>query len=354
MSFNQNDNNQTIHLGNYEEFFILYLDNELSEEQVKMVDEFLITHPDLQAEFEILLGTKLPAEDFSFDKHELLAENMKVSSVDEELLLYIDNELTTDQKKRIELEIFANKDYHFQHQLLLKTKLEPSEQIVYPNKEELYHRTERRIVAFRPWMRIAAAVVVIATAGIVYFNSQSASDAAAAEQNKLANIKPVTVPVVKEQNRKPELNSNHNVEGQIALKGTAKKQSPSLSNPTKKDKVEVKEQSSDANMAINTTNQPQADPTPQRPVVRKINFDGFDKGITETTAIVNTANVTSSVVPRPTFADASDNSSTADNRKGSVKGFLRQATRVIEKRTGIDPTNQNGELLIGAVALKLK
>ena len=58
----------TIHLGNYEEFFILYMDNELNEEQVKMVDEFLAAHPDLKAEFEILMSTKLPMEEFSFDK----------------------------------------------------------------------------------------------------------------------------------------------------------------------------------------------------------------------------------------------------------------------------------------------
>ena len=39
--------------------------------------------------------------------------------------------------------------------------------------------------------------------------------------------------------------------------------------------------------------------------------------------------------------------------KGSVKGFLRKATRLIEKRTGIDATS-DGELLIGVVAVKLK
>jgi hypothetical protein len=41
-------------------------------------------------------------------------------------------------------------------------------------------------------------------------------------------------------------------------------------------------------------------------------------------------------------------------KKGSVKGFLRKATRLIEKRTGFDPTNENGELLLGVVAVKLK
>jgi hypothetical protein len=44
----------------------------------------------------------------------------------------------------------------------------------------------------------------------------------------------------------------------------------------------------------------------------------------------------------------------ASNRKGSVRGFLRKATRVIVKATGIDATNEDDELLIGALAVKLK
>jgi hypothetical protein len=41
------------------------------------------------------------------------------------------------------------------------------------------------------------------------------------------------------------------------------------------------------------------------------------------------------------------------NKKGSVRGFLRKATRFIERRTGINPVNEDDELLIGVVAIKL-
>jgi hypothetical protein len=43
-----------------------------------------------------------------------------------------------------------------------------------------------------------------------------------------------------------------------------------------------------------------------------------------------------------------------NRRGGSVKGFLRKATRFIERRTGVATTNDDDELLIGAVAIKLK
>ncbi|HWJ27659.1 MAG TPA: hypothetical protein VNS32_14025, partial [Flavisolibacter sp.] len=172
MSFEPNDMN-TIHLGNYEEFFVLYMDNELSEEQVKMVDDFLAANPDLRAEFEILMSTKLPLEEFNFDKQDLLAENMKLTSVDEDLLLYIDNELPADKKKPIELELASNKDYQLQHQVLLQTKLDPSEHIAYPNKKELYRRTER-VIVFRAWIKVAAAIIIIAAAGILYLTRNPA------------------------------------------------------------------------------------------------------------------------------------------------------------------------------------
>jgi hypothetical protein len=43
-----------------------------------------------------------------------------------------------------------------------------------------------------------------------------------------------------------------------------------------------------------------------------------------------------------------------ENKSSRFKGFLRKATRFIERRTGINPVNEDNELLIGAVAIKLK
>ena len=85
MSFNSNDNNQRINLGNYEEYFILYMDNELSDEQKALVDAFLLAHPDLQAEFELLLSTQLTPENLSLDKEALWSHSMKLNAADEAL-----------------------------------------------------------------------------------------------------------------------------------------------------------------------------------------------------------------------------------------------------------------------------
>lgn len=41
------------------------------------------------------------------------------------------------------------------------------------------------------------------------------------------------------------------------------------------------------------------------------------------------------------------------DKKGSIRGFLRKASRFIERRTGINPVNDDKELYVGVVAIKL-
>lgn len=352
MSFEANDMNM-IHRGNYEEFFILYMDNELSEEQVKMVDEFVAAHPDLKAELEMLISTKLPLEEFSFDKTGLLAENMKLSSVDEDLLLYIDNELPAGEKKKVELELASNEDYQLQHQVLLQTKLDPSETIAYPNKKELYRR-EERVVSIKIWMRVAAAVIVIAVGGILYFQNSSPSSSTTSpitagpskniQKNEVKNDQPSQVVP-------PSVNYNKN---EIAVSNTPKKE---VTQNKISDKTDVKVESPVQQNEIAYTPEEVKEDVIERPVVKNIEAIR-DNNIEETTASVNKEFVTSSLANRLDNSSGDDEKieidyASNDDRKGSLKGFLRKATRMIEKRTGIDPTN-DGELLIGAVAINLK
>jgi hypothetical protein len=353
MSFERNDMN-TIHLGNYEEFFILYMDNELNEDQVTMVDEFLEKNPDLKAEFEILMSTKLPMEKFTLDKNELLADNMKLSSVDEELLLYIDNELPADKKKTVEMELSLNKPYKLEHQLLLKTKLDASERISYPNKEELYHRTER-MISMKAWMRVAAAVVIIAVGSLVYFTNPPSVTPTPGGNNIQANStgvqnmakenepvkSPVTVPV------------ENTVKGELAVSGEAvKKETNGVKLDAKQAKVEVPVENVTAYIPQPT----KEDAVIDRPIKTAVDEDKTEKliALNASKDILNNGAVTSADPVRTTVEGTPEEAGEPENRKGSLKGFLRKATRMIEKKTGIDPTNGNGDLLIGAVSINLK
>jgi hypothetical protein len=346
MSFEPNDNMNTIHLGNYEEFFVLYMDNELSDEQVKMVDEFLAANPDLKNEFEMLMITKLPLEEFSFDKKDLLAENMKLTSVGEELLLYIDNELPAVKKNIVELEIASNKNYQLQHQVLLQTKLNPSEKIEYPNKKELYRRTER-VVSMKVWMRVAAAMVIIAVGGILYFSNNSKP----LVQSPVAKTQTKSVP--KQQTPIQEISpvtNKGNIDQETAVADASSKKESQQ--PEKK--IEIKQEKTNEQPLIAVNETPQNEDLVQRNRTTDVQFDDKTIALADYKD-VNTSTVTS-LDPNRTTINGTPTTKEGEpiDRKGSVKGFLRKATRMIEKRTGIDPTNENGQLLIGAVAINLK
>ena len=45
---------------NYEEYFILYMDNELGSTERRMVEDFVKLHPDLQEELDMLLQSRWP------------------------------------------------------------------------------------------------------------------------------------------------------------------------------------------------------------------------------------------------------------------------------------------------------
>ena len=361
MSFNSNDTNPVIHLGNYEEFFILYMDQELNEEQIKLVDAFLLAHPDLQAEFEMLLSTKLPSEDCLISKESLFADSMKLSAVDDELLLYLDNELGAGQRSLVEAKISSDPSYRMQHHLLSMAKLDASETISYPDKNELYRRTGKPAV-FSLWARIAAAIILIAALGILYFTGRPA--ASGPEPLTAGTPKPLPGRTAPQQRTtvpqpgplSPSLPGNGAPNPDHAI---AKAVAP---------KKKIKE-------AIRRQRQEEASPARSRDMADLSVRPSQEKGITRLEMpspvvsnmayihpkeIINSSAVTSALSQRNTIKAPlptvpKEDVASNNERKGSLKSFLRKATRVIERKTGIDPANgEDEELLIGAVALKLK
>jgi len=64
--------NTRIHKGNYEEFFLLYVDDELTAADRTAVESFTAGHPDLREELELLLETRLTPEKQSFGNTDAL------------------------------------------------------------------------------------------------------------------------------------------------------------------------------------------------------------------------------------------------------------------------------------------
>src|SRR5689334_13460877 len=98
----------TINRHNYEEFFILYLDNELSSGDRRQVELFAQQHPDLGEELQMLQQTRLDIDtSIVFEGKEMLMKSSTPGSInsdnyEEYLVQYIDDELNAEQKAAVE------------------------------------------------------------------------------------------------------------------------------------------------------------------------------------------------------------------------------------------------------------
>lgn len=151
---------------NYEEFFLLYVDRELSPAAVSAVEQFIKDNPDLADELTALQQATLPLEDaLVFDKTSLFrnAENeISLENSTEQFLLYVDDELTPAERQSVETFVLQHPSLQESFVQLKQTKL-PAEHIPFPDKQLLYKKeSDRKPVIYMRWVRMVAAAAVIA------------------------------------------------------------------------------------------------------------------------------------------------------------------------------------------------
>lgn len=330
---------------NYEEYFLLYVDNELTTEERTAVEAFVAAHPHLKEELTLLLSTQLPAGETIINKECLLADGMKITVEEGNFLLYIDDELEGKEKDVLRERLIASKDLQAQYELLLKTKLTKTDTVPYPDKKELYHTTK----TYRPvyWLRIAAAITLMLSTGLAVWLSNNTTEQRVVITAPPQKNEPEEVPlpqqiIVQEKNQNMALEKNNKRKKELIIR----KKIPASAS-TKKE-VLIIAKNDGAITKQPATNLPVA------------SIDIREKQQPVQQQIINTTPVTSDIVQTYNPIEASDNNftdavaTTGDKKNRSVRGFLRKATRFIERTTNVNPVNDDNELLIGAVAIKLK
>ena len=160
------DNNggriEVVTKANYEHYLLLYIDNELTPEQQRLVDAFLDSYPDARDTFEQLLEAKLQPEGLSSSTFK-----QQLYQPDEQLLSYFDHELP--EPKRLELETTLVQQPALQTALMQlgKTRAVPDLKIVFPNKSSLYRsKSQTPFLFFSPavWKWAAIFIVLLGTA----------------------------------------------------------------------------------------------------------------------------------------------------------------------------------------------
>lgn len=171
---------------NYEEYFLLYVDNELNIVQRKAVESFIAENPDLKAELVILQESVLPADEhivFS-NKESLLrtatAPNpVNETNCEEYFVLYADDELTNEQKDLVEQFVYRNPQHQAGFELFQQVKLMPDTSVIFPDKYALYRKEDDDrvipVVPMRWWKMAAAAAVLLFVGGMWYMSNNSKS-----------------------------------------------------------------------------------------------------------------------------------------------------------------------------------
>ena len=149
---------------NYEEYFLLYADNELPAETRLAVERFVDAHPDLREEWEAMLQCRFqPETDQQFpDKNSLL-------QYEDSFLSYIDGELDEEGRKAVETLVRQDEPRGRELKQLMMTVSQPDMTVVFPDKESLYRTEKRRRVVMMPWLRAGVAAAVLAAVALLVF-----------------------------------------------------------------------------------------------------------------------------------------------------------------------------------------
>lgn len=173
---------------NYEEFFLLYIDNELSVTDRRLVEDFVRDNPDLKEEWESLLQCRLHSDTaggpvfadkeglmkFSGEGGGIVASgglSIDGDNYEEFFISYIDGELDEKDRQSVEEFVLRYPSKLPELEMLRRTVSLPDIGILFPDKERLYRSATRRPVLVY-WWRIAAAAVVLLAVGLLLFSSR--------------------------------------------------------------------------------------------------------------------------------------------------------------------------------------
>lgn len=202
-----------INRNNYEEYFLLYADNELSNAERKMVEVFVKENPEFREEFCMLkLTINIPEEEIKLEDKSFLFKNESSFFIDknnyEEVFVhYHDNELS--EKERLETETFLaqHPELKDEFELIGKAKLTPEASVIYPDKKELYRKEKTGTVITIMWWRYAVAAVLVGFGlwiSIPYLSNRETETPVAAKVNEkeTKTVAPLTTKVTPAESKK--------------------------------------------------------------------------------------------------------------------------------------------------------
>ena len=358
-----------INRNNYEEFFLLYIDNELSASERNAVELFVQDNADLKVELNTLQQTVYKADAAVFEnKNELLKDEFAV--LQQNLLFYIDDELNATDKLTIEKLLKADSSAGKELALLQKTKLQPDTAIVLAHKKSLYRKEGGKVIGL-PWRRIAAAAILLGFgiwATVIFINTAKNHGATVATNNivkpvtKKQNTDTATPTLTAPQKTVEDINTATNIK-----EATAEKKTPENNQPQNRIPQNLPQQNNTA-IAAKEKNK-KSDNNLPKPDYEKINNDESNESYASnvkpsdnttdktnsgkkiTVDVANQYPKTEAVNGYALNASLTENDAGENNdnkilymdednvKKSKLGGFFRKVKRMVDRNTSIKTGN---------------
>lgn len=346
----------TINRNNYEEFFLLYVDNELSAREKNAVDVFLTENPDLQEEMLMLQQSILIPDDAVFtDKESLLKPETIDSKMQEQLILMLDNELDKKAKanllKSIETDAAAKQEW----EILQQTKLSAEDSIIFKDKAILYKEEGGRVISIK-WWRIAAAALLIGFGvwGVLNYSNKAGD----IEPGNTATTAPVKSSAPKEIvpqniNKQPAVTNKIESNDATAVNTTIEKKEKksTVAEKVKNSIVNNKEQQ-EVLPVKDIAQQKQAIQPPSNNLPKPLeNINNNDRNNNDVVIVPPSNSIKSEpdvLQPKETTPDNSvvmvkfsedenggEDENDGKNRKSRIGGFFKKLKRVVERKTNV-------------------
>jgi len=197
-----------INRNNYEEYFLLYADNELSPTEKDEVEIFVQQNVDLEEEFNMIkLTINFPDKNVGMTDKSFLIKNENSSFIDENnyesvFVLYHDQELSNEQKKQTEEFLKGHPKYYIDFELFGKSKLTTDENIAFPAKRKLYKKEKTgRVIPLILWRSVAAAAFIGFALWTLpyYLNKNEGIRAVAFKENTIKSLSSTNQYIIKEK-----------------------------------------------------------------------------------------------------------------------------------------------------------
>lgn len=352
---------------NYEEFFLLYVDNELTAAQRIIVEAFITSNPDLKEEFNLIQQSTFRSNetlDNSFKTSLLKPLEQETGITEEQLLLYVDDELTLNEKSAVDKMVAANESLQKELHLLQQSKLAADETIVFPDKSILYKEAQPARIFFinhvsRRWAA-AAAILFLLGSSIWFLVNESknqvgplANNPALIEENKNASLQNIPNTTESNQQQVAQLKTERikpvtvvEERNNSSVKLTKQNITTTTSNPVYKQNTTNIKQPIQQELLI-AKNEPKVNTQPENNSTQNSNISSTPTVPQET----NTANSYS-------YASYNNDESSDDEtvllnedrqRRSGLKGWVKKAKRMIERKTGMQSTDSEVRFAVFAI-----